>query len=29
MGFDARALQGGLDSWREVGAVEPVESTVS
>jgi hypothetical protein len=32
LGHDARALQGGLDAWREVGEVEPLEelqSTVS
>jgi sodium/hydrogen antiporter len=26
LGHDARALQGGLDAWREVGDVEPVEA---
>lgn len=26
LGHDARALQGGLDSWREVGEVEPLEA---
>jgi hypothetical protein len=25
MGYDARAVQGGLDAWREVGEVEPIE----
>jgi hypothetical protein len=24
MGHDARALEGGLDAWREVGEVEPL-----
>jgi hypothetical protein len=26
MGHDARALKGGLDAWREVGEVEPLEA---
>ncbi|MGH2838920.1 MAG: cation:proton antiporter [Thermoleophilaceae bacterium] len=26
LGHDARALKGGLDSWREVGEVEPLEA---
>jgi hypothetical protein len=25
LGHDARAIQGGLDAWREVGDVEPLE----
>ena len=26
LGHDARALLGGLDAWREVGEVEPLEA---
>jgi rhodanese-related sulfurtransferase len=26
LGHDVRALQGGLEAWREVGEVEPLET---